>query len=120
MYHRVLVIGRVAREAQTLNPTQIRFELASTTGGDEKHQDIWFTVFADGKLATAYRNLRKGQRLLIEGVLVADESGHPSVRTNREGKPFARFEIRAVAISAMGTASSYGPFPDAEAEQFEQ
>ena len=120
MYHRVILIGQVAQAPEQLTASKIRFYLASTTGGDEKHRTIWFTIFANGDLAVTHRNLKKGQRLLIEGVLVADETGHPAVRTNRAGKSFARYEVRAVAISSMGTPPSDGMLSDAAAERLEE
>jgi single-stranded DNA-binding protein len=110
MYHRVIIIGQVTEPPEQLTSAKIRFYLASTTGGDEKHRTIWFTVFASGRLAVTNRTLQKGQRLLIEGVLAADQNGHPSVRLNSTGKPFARYEIRALAISPMGPSPAEGKF----------
>ncbi len=112
MYHRVIIIGQVAGTPEQVAPSKIRFYLASTTGGDEKHRTIWFTIFANGRLALTHRNLQKGERLLIEGVLTADQAGHPYVRANSEGKSFARYEIRALAISLMGASSSNSEISD--------
>ncbi len=112
MSHRVIIIGQIAETPEQVAPTKIRFYLASTIGGDEKHRTIWFTIFANGRLALTHRNLQKGQRLLIEGVLTADQGGHPYVRANSEGKSFARYEVRALAISVMGTSSSDKEIPD--------
>ena len=120
MYHRVIIIGQVTEPPEQLSSAKIRFYLASTTGGAAKYQVIWFTVFANGKLAIVHRNLKKGQRLLVEGTLSADETGHPAVRTNRAGKPFARYEIRAVNISSMTNTSSNGLLPDTALEDLEE
>ncbi len=113
MYHRVIIIGQVTGTPEQIAANKIRFYLTSTTGGDEKHRTIWFTIFANGRLALTHRNLQKGQRLLIEGVLTADQSGHPSVRANSEGKAFARYEVRALAISVMNASSSGQEMSDA-------
>jgi hypothetical protein len=54
-------------------------------------------------------------------VLAADQTGHPYVRTNSAGKAFARYEVRALTISAMGTPPYKGMSSDtAAAEQPER
>lgn len=121
MYHRVIIIGQLAELPEQVTASKIRLYVASISGGDEKHRTVWFTVFASGRLALIHRALKKGQHLLIEGVLAADQTGHPYVRTNSTGKAYARYEVRALAISSMGTPPYKGMSSDpAVAEQPER
>ena len=71
MYHGVIIIGRPAESPEQITDSKVRLHVVSVSGGDEKHRTVWFTVFANGRSALTRRALKKGQHVLIGGVIEA-------------------------------------------------
>ena len=98
-FHTVILVGRLGKdpEQKQLNngQTLCTFSMACNQNGKDK-TPIWFKVTAWGKLAeTCQLYLLKGKMVLVEGTLVADESGGPRIWTRQDQTPAASFEINA-------------------------
>jgi single-strand DNA-binding protein len=64
-------------------------------------QTTWFRVAAWGTLAESARGIRKGDKLYIEGELMADpKTGGPRVWAGKSG-PNASFEVRATSVLVL-------------------
>ncbi|MDZ4160084.1 MAG: single-stranded DNA-binding protein, partial [Anaerolineaceae bacterium] len=60
---------------------------------------IWFRVSTWEKTAEACNNyLKKGNRVLVEGRLNADDRGSPRIWNRQDGSPAASFEITANTV----------------------
>jgi single-strand DNA-binding protein len=108
MYQRLILVGYLGRDPEMRYTPQgtpvTSFSVATnrrytTTDGQTKEETLWFRVSVWGKQAEiANQYLTKGRRVLVEGALVGDENGGPRIWTDRDGKPRASFEVRAVTV----------------------
>jgi single-strand DNA-binding protein len=108
VYHRIVIVGNLGRDPEMRtapNGTSVTsFSVATNrkyTGSDGQLKDetLWFRVSVWGKQAEACNQyLTKGQKVLVEGTLVGDETGGPRVWTGQDGKPRASFEVRAQTV----------------------
>jgi single-strand DNA-binding protein len=78
--------------------------------GEKNEETIWFRVSAFGKLAEICNEfLEKGRKVLVEGRLTPDrDTGGPRIWTNRDGVPQAGYDVRALDVSFVDSASSEG------------
>jgi len=77
----------------------------TSSDGQLKDETIWFRISVWGKQAeTCNQYLTKGQKVLVEGSLTADENGSPRIWTGQDGKPRASFEVRAQTVRFLGRA----------------
>jgi len=136
VYHRIVIVGNLGRDTEMRtapNGAQVTsFSVATNrkyTGSDGQLKDetLWFRVSVWGKQAEACNQyLTKGQKVLVEGTLVGDETGGPRVWTGQDGKPRASFEVRAQTVRFLsrrettdaGNAAVAAPAP-AEAPRTE-
>jgi single-strand DNA-binding protein len=133
MYQRLVLVGNLGRDPEmryTPNGAAVTsFSVATsrrytTADGQQKEETAWFRVSVWGKQAeTCNQYLSKGSKVLVEGALVPDENGGPRVWTDKEGKPRASFEVRAVGVKFLsskreGTQNAGGAgAPDAVADE---
>ena len=108
MYQRLVIVGNLGRDQEmrytpqgtavtTLNVATSR--KYKNSADVLKEETLWFRVSVWGKQAeTVNQYLAKGSKVLVEGELTADESGNPRVWTDKEGKPRASFEMRAINV----------------------
>lgn len=108
MYQRLVIVGNLGRDPEmrytpqgtavtTLNVATSR--KYKNSADVLKEETLWFRVSVWGKQAeTVNQYLAKGSKVLVEGELTADESGNPRVWTDKEGKPRASFEMRAINV----------------------
>jgi single-strand DNA-binding protein len=118
MYQRIVLVGNLGRNPEmryTPNGTPVTsFSVATNrkyTGSDGQLKDetLWFRISVWGKQAeTCNQYLTKGQKVLVEGSLVGDESGGPRVWTGQDGKPRASFEVRAQTVRFLGRREGGG------------
>ncbi len=112
MYHRIVLVGNLGRDPEmryTPNGTPVTtFSVATNrkytaSDGQIKDETLWFRVSVWGKQAeTCNQYLTKGQKVLVEGSLVGDETGGPRVWTGQDGKARASFEVRANVVRFLG------------------
>ena len=111
MYQRLVLVGYLGRDPEMRYTPQglpvTSFPVATnrrytTADGQQKEETVWFRVSVWGKQAeTVNQYLNKGRRVLVEGSLVGDENGGPRIWTDKEGKPRASFEVRALTVQFL-------------------
>ncbi len=125
MYQRLVLVGNLGRDPEmryTPQGTPVTSLSVATSrkytaaDGQLKEETLWFRVSVWGKQAeTVNQYLTKGRKVLVEGELVGDENGGPRIWTDKDGKPRASFEVRAITVRfidskrdapASGAASS--------------
>ena len=121
MYQRIVLVGNLGRDPEmryTPNGTPVTsFSVATNrkytaSDGQMKDETLWFRISVWGKQAeTCNQYLSKGQKVLVEGSLVGDESGGPRVWTGQDGKPRASFEVRAQTVRFLGRREGEGASP---------
>lgn len=118
MYQRIVLVGNLGRDPEmryTPNGTPVTsFSVATNrkytaSDGQMKDETLWFRISVWGKQAeTCNQYLTKGQKVLVEGSLVGDESGGPRIWTGQDGKPRASFEVRAQTVRFLGRREGEG------------
>src|SRR5262245_46256749 len=129
MYHKILLVGNLGRDPEmryTPSGQQVTtFSMATSekwSGQDGQQHDrtIWWRVTAWGKQAeTVHQYLKKGNRVLVEGRMNADNNGNPRTWTAQDGSVRASFEVTAQTIKFLtprgeGGASSNGGIVDTD------
>lgn len=114
MFHKVTLIGNLGADPETRyvpsGANVCSFNVASnrtyTVNGERRKETTWFRVSAWGKLGEICQQyLTKGQLVLIEGELAADEAGYPRIWTDQNGQARSSFEIRAREMKMLGGRS---------------
>ena len=117
MYQKMTIAGNLGRDPEMrymADGTAVtNFNVAVSDGYGENKTTIWFRVSVWGKRAeTANQYLTKGQKVLIEGRLIADrQTGGPKIWTRQDGTAGSNFELRAdnfVFLSSKNEATSGG------------
>ena len=121
MYQRVVLVGNLGRDPEmryTPNGTPVTsFSVATNrkytaSDGQLREETLWFRVSVWGKQAEGCNQyLTKGQRVLVEGQLIGDESGSPRIWTGQDGKPRASFEVRAQTVRFLSRRDEGGAAP---------
>ncbi len=114
MYQRIVLVGNLGRDPETHysnngNPIA-NFSVATShkwtdAEGQVHEETVWFRVSAFGKLAeTCQQYLAKGQKVLVEGILVADaNTGAPRIFARKDGTFGTAFEVRATAVRFLSS-----------------
>lgn len=100
MYHKVTIAGNLGRDPEMRymadGTAATSFNVAVSDGWGDNKKTIWFKVTVWGKRAeTANQYLTKGSRILVEGKLLADDTGNPRLWTRKDSTVGTSFEIRA-------------------------
>jgi single-strand DNA-binding protein len=113
MYQRLVLVGRLGNDPEMRYTPQgtpvTRLSVATNrrytaADGQTKEETAWFRVSVFGKQAEACNQyLTKGQPVLVEGTLTADENGGPRIWTDKDGKPRASFEVTARTVQFLGS-----------------
>ena len=124
MFHTIIIVGNLGKDPEMRytpsGQAVTSFNVASSrsyTGanGQQVKETIWFRVSAWGKTAeTASQYLKKGNKVLVEGRLVPDQTtGGPRVYTRQDGTTGSSFEVSAVTIRFLTPKGESGA-PGAE------
>lgn len=123
-YHTNIIVGFLGRDPEMRytpgGQPVTNFSVAvddsyTNSDGERIKRTLWFRVSAWGKLAEITNQyLQKGSPVLVEGKLVADESGNPRTYTKNDGTPGASFELRAGTVRFLGKKGD-APEDDGEA-----
>ncbi len=116
MYQRLVLVGNLGRDPETRyadNGVPIaNFPVATNhkwtdADGQVQEETVWFRVAAYGKQAeTVQQYLTKGQKVLVEGTLLADpKTGSPRIYTRKDGTPGTAFEVRASSVRFLSSKS---------------
>ena len=119
MYQRLVLVGNLGRDPEMRYTPQgtpvTSLSVATsrrynTADGQPKEETVWFRVSVWGKQAeTVNQYLTKGRKVLVEGELVGDENGGPRIWTDKEGKPRASFEVRAINVRFIDSKRDGAP-----------
>ena len=111
MYQRLVLVGNLGRDPEMRYTPQgtpvTSFPVATsrrynTADGQQKQETVWFRISVWGKQAeTVNQYLTKGRKVLVEGTLLGDDNGGPRIWTDKEGKPRASFEVRAISVQFL-------------------
>lgn len=112
MFHTIILVGNVGRDPEMRytpsGAAVTSFSVASSRNyksqGQTVKETIWFRVTCWGRQAEVANNyVRKGQKVLVEGRLVADAAGNPRVFTRSDGTAAASFEITATNLQLLSS-----------------
>jgi single-strand DNA-binding protein len=71
--------------------------------GEDVSKTLWMRVSCWGKMAeNAFKYLKKGSRVVVQGDLLADENGNPRLWTGNDGSIRSNFEMRAQVVRFAG------------------
>jgi single-strand DNA-binding protein len=109
MFQRLTLVGNLGRDPELKFSNSgipiANFPVATNhkwtdPEGKLQEETVWFRIAVYGKQAEACSEfLSKGQKVLVEGVLLADEkSGGPRIYERKDGTPGASFEVRATTV----------------------
>ena len=106
MYHKVILAGNLGRDPEMRylpdGTAVTSFSMAVSDGWGDKKKTIWFRVSCWRKQAEfANQYLTKGNKVLVEGRITADENGGPRTWTAQDGTVRASFEITANNITFL-------------------
>ncbi len=114
MYQRLILVGNLGRDPELKYtsggipianfPVATNHKWTDPTG-QAQEETVWFRVAVYGKPAEACSEfLTKGQKVLVEGTLVADEkNGGPRIYERKDGTVGASFEVRATTVRFLSS-----------------
>ena len=114
MFHTIIIVGNVGRDPEMrytpAGQAVTSFSVATSRNyksqGQPVKETIWFRVTCWGRMAeTASNYVKKGEKVLIEGRLVADQSGNPRTYMRNDGTTGASFEINATNLRLLSSNS---------------
>lgn len=108
MYHKIIIAGNIGKDpdmryAHNGQPVT-SFNVATNrnytdANGQQIKETVWFKVNVWGKQAESTHNyLKKGSKVLVEGRLIADETGNPRIYKRSDGSSGASFEVSASTV----------------------
>ena len=114
MFHTIIIVGNVGRDPEMRytpsGAAVTSFSVATSRNynsqGQNVKETIWFRVSCWGRQAEiANTYVKKGQKILVEGRLVADPSGNPLIYTRSDGTAASSFEISATNLKMLSSRS---------------
>ncbi len=120
MFQRLILAGNLGRDPELKYTTGgipiANFPVATNhkwtdPEGQVQEETVWFRIAVYGKQAEACNEfLTKGQKVLVEGTLQADDkNGGPRIYTRRDGTPGASFEVRATTVRFLSSKGDGAP-----------
>ncbi len=109
MYHTVILVGNLGRDPEmrytpsgqpVTNMSVATSRQYTDSNGQQVKETIWFRVSVWGKQAEACNQyLKKGNKVLVEGRLIPDNStGGPRIWNRQDGTAASSFEISASTV----------------------
>jgi single-strand DNA-binding protein len=134
MYQRLVLVGNLGRDPEIHYSNDgvpiTNFSVAthhkwSGSNGEPQEETIWFRVATYGKQAEVCQEyLTKGQKVLVEGTLIADsQNGSPRIYTRKDGSVGSAFEVRAALVrflSGKGERNNVPNDPTAEPDSLQE
>ena len=112
MFHTIIIVGNVGRDpemrytpsGQAVTSFSVATSRNYKSQGQPVKETIWFRVTCWGRQAEVASNyVKKGQKVLVEGRLVADPSGNPRTYTRSDGSIGTSFEITASNLQLLSS-----------------
>ena len=128
MFHTIIIVGNLGKDPEMRytpsGQAVTSFNVATSrsyTGanGQQVKETIWFRVSAWGKLAeTCSQYLKKGNKVLVEGRLVPDQtSGGPKTFTRQDGSTGASYDVSAATVRFLTPKAEGGGVPGEDAPE---
>mgnify|MGYP001320324192 CR=1 FL=1 len=124
-YQTMIIVGNVGRDAEMrytpAGSAVTNFSVATnrkyTNGaGEEVEEKMWFKITTWGKQAEICNQyVKKGNKVLVEGVLKGDENGNPRIWNGSDGTPHATFEVTANTVRFLSSRDEQSHEQNAEA-----
>lgn len=93
-------------------------EKFTNRAGEQISKTLWMRVSCWGKMAdNAFKYLKKGGRVIVEGDLLADENGNPRLWTGNDGSIRSNFEMRARVVRFAGQGGNGEQSSTADSEE---
>ncbi len=118
MFHRLILVGNLGRDPELKYSSNgmpmVGFPVATNhkwtdAAGQSQEETVWFRVSVYGKQAEACSQyLARGQKVLVEGTLVAGTGGGPRVYERKDGTWTASFDVRATTVRFLGGRENSG------------
>jgi len=116
MYHTVIIVGNVGRDAEMRytpsGQAVTSFSVATNrqhtaNSGEQVKETIWFRITTWGKQAEICNQyVKKGSKVLVEGRLTPDQTtGGPRIWNDQSGSPRASFEVTANTVRFLSSRS---------------
>ncbi len=116
MYQRLILVGNLGRDPELrYSPNGIPFASFPVATnhkwtdpeGKAQEETVWFRISVFGKQAEVCNEyLTKGQKVLVEGTLMADENGGPRVYDRKDGSKGASFDVRASSVRFLSAKTA--------------
>lgn len=114
MYHTVILVGNLGRDPEmrytpsgqpVTNMSVATSRQYTDSNGQQVKETIWFRVSVWGKQAEACNQyLKKGNKVLVEGRLVPDQStGGPRIWNRQDGTAASSFEVSASTVRFLSS-----------------
>lgn len=113
MYQLLIIAGNLGKDPDmryTPNGQPVTsFNVATNrsytdANGQQVKETVWFKVNVWGKQAeSAHDYLKKGSKVLVEGRLIADETGNPRIYKRSDGSSGASFEVSASTVRFLSS-----------------
>ena len=113
MFQTIIIAGNLGRDPEMRytpgGQAVTNFSVAvsdnyTNSNGERVERTVWFRVSTWGKQAEiCSQYLKKGRKVLVEGRMVADQSGGPRVYTKQDGTSASSFEISASTVRFLSS-----------------
>jgi single-strand DNA-binding protein len=110
---KTILIGNVGKDPEPIRYTPegkavCSYSVAVTLGGGDNKQTLWYKCTSWEKQAeNDSKYLKKGSKVYIEGVPVADKTTHnPKMYTNKEGAVVSTWDVTVKYIEYLSKAET--------------
>ena len=105
-YDSLTIVGRVGKDAEMrflgngdpVTAFSVAVDRSYKKNNELIRKTIWYKISVFGKFAETCQNIKKGERVLIEGTLTPDEGGNPRIWKRSDGEAATSFEVNAQTV----------------------
>jgi len=105
-YDSLTIVGRVGKDAEMrflgngdpVTAFSVAVDRSYKKNNELIRKTIWYKISVFGKFAETCQNIKKGERVLIEGTLTPDEGGNPRIWKRSDGESATSFEVNAQTV----------------------
>lgn len=110
MYQKIVIVGNLGQDPEMrytqygdpVTNLSVATNRTYKSGDETKKETLWFRVSVWGNQAEPCQQyLRKGSKVLVEGMLQGDDSGNPRTYKRNDGSYGASFDVRASTVQFL-------------------
>jgi single-strand DNA-binding protein len=114
-YDQTIIVGKAGGDAEmrftpsgvAVTSFSVAVDRSHKKDGEKVKLTIWYKVSVWGNFAEVVSNIKKGERVLVEGQLEPDpKTGGPKVYAKKDGTSGASFEIKAREVRFLSDKST--------------